>query len=149
MIYDQERDFKDVCARDEVLMAREYLLGSLGDYLGELRTCMSSKGLELVNKQYRIARKSMPTGKNPNPDPLGPCNDGCTIPFELGIPCCRKIYEKLSPATAFTKWEIQPRWRLRESVSQDPYRRILDPKIATALRRRPKNTKQIVPGICP
>lgn len=38
MIHDQERDFKDACTRNEVLTAREYLLGSLGDYLGELRT---------------------------------------------------------------------------------------------------------------
>jgi hypothetical protein len=37
-------------------------------------------------------------------------------------------------------------WRLRDSSSQDPYRRILDPRIATALRGRPKNTAQPVPS---
>jgi hypothetical protein len=45
----------------------------------------------------------------------------------------------------FTKWEVHPRWRLREVASQDPYRRILEPKVATALRGRPKNTTQAVP----
>ncbi|KJK84928.1 hypothetical protein H633G_11250 [Metarhizium anisopliae BRIP 53284] len=144
MMHDQERDFKDACAQDEVLTAREYL-GSVGDYLGELRTITSSKGLGLVNKQYRIARKFMPTGKNPRPSPLGDCSDDCTVSTELGIPCYHKIYAKLASATPFTKWEIHPRWRLRNSISQDPYSRILDPKIATTLRGRPKNTKQVVP----
>ncbi|KAF5249448.1 hypothetical protein FOXYS1_15022, partial [Fusarium oxysporum] len=52
---------------------------------------------------------------------------------------------RLGSATSFTKWEIHPRWRLRESSAQDPYRRILDPKIATALRGRPRNIAQVVP----
>lgn len=59
MAKDQERDFKDACAQDEVLTAREYL-GSSGDHLGELRTVISSKGPGLINKQYRIARKARP-----------------------------------------------------------------------------------------
>jgi hypothetical protein len=144
MIHDQERDFKDACAQDEVLTAREYL-GSIGDYLGELQTIISSKGLRLVNMQYRIARKFMPTGKNPRPSPMGNCGDDCTVSIELGIPCYHKVYAKLASATPFTKWEMHPRWRLRQSTSQDPYQRILDPKIATMLRGRPKNTKQVVP----
>ncbi|KAJ4218360.1 hypothetical protein NW757_014596, partial [Fusarium falciforme] len=64
MMKDQERDFNDACAADEVLTAREYI-GSSSEYLGELRTAISSKGLGLINKQYRLARKAMPTGKNP------------------------------------------------------------------------------------
>jgi hypothetical protein len=67
---DQERDFNDACAADEVLTAREYI-GSSSEYLGELRTAISSKGLGLINKQYCLARKAMPTGKNPFPEPLG------------------------------------------------------------------------------
>jgi hypothetical protein len=144
MVHDQERAFTDACGQDDVLTAPQYL-GSIGNYLGELRTTMSSKGLGLINKQYCIARKFLPTGKNPFPDSIGPCDDDCTVSVELGIPCYHKIYAKLDSATPFTKWEVHPRWRLRESVSQDPYRRILDPKIATALRGRPKNIAQAVP----
>ena len=144
MIHDQERSFKDACGQDDVLTAPQYL-GSIGNYLGELRATMSSKGLGLINKQYRIARKFLPTGKTPFPEPIGPCDDDCTVSIELGIPCYHKIYAKLDSSTHFTKWEVHPRWRLRESVSQDPYRRILDPKIASALRGRPKNTAQPVP----
>ncbi|KAH6881052.1 hypothetical protein B0T10DRAFT_411223 [Thelonectria olida] len=145
MMKDQERDFNDACAADEVLTAREYM-GSSSEYLGELRIAISSKGLGLINKQYRLARKAMPTGKNPFPKPLGDCNDDCSVSVELGIPCCHKVYSKLGSATPFTKWEVHPRWRLRKPSSQDPYRRILDPKIATALRGRPKNTTQAVPA---
>ena len=36
--------FKDSCGQDDVLTAPQYI-GSIGDYLGELRTIMSSKGL--------------------------------------------------------------------------------------------------------
>ena len=145
MIRDQERDFKDACAQDEVLTAHEYL-GPSGDYLGELRTVVSSKGLRLIHRQYRIARKAMPTGKDPFPEPLPDCSDDCSVSIELGIPCCHKVHAKLGSATAFTKYEVHPHWRLRESSSQDPYRRILDPKIATTLRGRPKNTSQPVPA---
>jgi hypothetical protein len=144
MIHDQERAFTDACGQDDVLTAPQYL-GSIGNYLGELRTTISSKGLGLINKQYRIARKFLPTGKNPFPDSIGPCDDDCTVSIELGIPCYHKVYAKLDSATPFTKWEVHTRWRLRESVSEDPYRRILDPKVATALRGRPKNTAQAVP----
>jgi MULE transposase domain/FAR1 DNA-binding domain len=144
MIKDQERDFAHACAEDEVLTAREYL-GSNSEYLGELRTAISSKSLGLITKQYRLARKAMPTGKNPFPDPLGDCSEDCSVSAELGIPCCHKIYSKIVAGTPFTKWDVHPRWRLRESTSRDPYQRILDPKIATALRGRPKNTTQAVP----
>jgi hypothetical protein len=88
----------------------------------------------------------MPTGKNPFPDPLGDCGEDCSVSAELGIPCCHKIYLKIGSGTPFTKWDVHPRWRLRESASRDPYRRILDPKIATALRGRPKNTIQAIPA---
>src|SRR5699024_9716941 len=37
------------------------------------------------------------------------------------------------------------RWHLRQPSSRNPYRRILDPKIATSLRGRPKNATQPVP----
>jgi hypothetical protein len=145
MIHDQERTFTDACGQDDVLTAAQFL-GSIGSYLGELRTTMSSKGLGLINKQYCIARKFLPTGKNPFPDSIGACDDDCTVSIELGIPCYHKVYAKLDSDTPFTKWEVHPRWRLRESGSQDPYRRILDPKVATALRGRPKNTVQAVPA---
>ncbi|KAH7460217.1 hypothetical protein FOMA001_g19619 [Fusarium oxysporum f. sp. matthiolae] len=144
MIRDQERDFTHASAEDEVLTAREYLSLS-SEYLGELRTSISSKSLGLITKQYRLARKAMPTGKNPFPDSLGDCSEDCSVSAELGIPCCHKIYSKIGSGTPFTKWDVYPRWRLRESASRDPYRRILDPKIATALRGRPKNTAQAVP----
>jgi hypothetical protein len=142
---DQERDFNDACAADEVPTTREYM-GSSSEYLGELRAAISSKGLGLINKRYRLVCKAMPTGKNPFPKPLGDCNDGCSVSVELGIPCCHKVYLKLGSATPFTKREVHPRWRLREPSSQDPCRRILDPKIATALRGRPQNTTQAVPA---
>jgi hypothetical protein len=145
MMKDQERDFKDACAQDEVLTAREYL-GSTGDYLGDLPTVISSKALGLINKQYRIARKAMPTGKNPFPEPLSDCNDDCSVSVELGVPCCHKVYAKLGSAASLTRYEVHPHWRLRESSSQDPYRRFLDPRIANALRGRPKNTPQPVPS---
>ncbi|KAI8404297.1 hypothetical protein FOFC_15792 [Fusarium oxysporum] len=145
MIKDQERDFNDACAADEVLTAREYM-GSSSEYLGELRTALSSKGLGLITKQYRLAKKAMPTGKNPFPDPLGDCGEECSVSTELGIPCCHKVYSKLVSGMPFTRWEVHPRWRLREPSSQDPYRRILDPRIVTALRGRPKNTTQAVPA---
>ncbi|OAQ60824.1 mutator-like element [Purpureocillium lilacinum] len=79
---DQERDFNDALAADEVLTAREYI-GPSAEYLGELRTAISSKGLELIKKQYRLARKAMPTGKNPFPEPLGDCDDDCSVSVEL------------------------------------------------------------------
>jgi hypothetical protein len=145
MLHDQERDFKDACGNDEVLRDREFL-GSSSDYLGELRSLASLKCLKLINSQYRQARKALPTGKNPNPRPLDPCTDECSVSTELGIPCYHTIHSRVCSTKAFTKWDIHPRWRLRETSSRDPYRKILDPKIATSLRGRPKNTKQGVPA---
>ena len=95
--------------------------------------------------QYRLACRVMPTGRNPFPQPPGDCGDDCSVSIELGIPCWHRIYTKLACAEPFTKWEVHPRWRLREA-SQNIYRRILDPKIATALRGRPTNTAQPIPS---
>ncbi len=145
MMRDQERDFRHACAEDEVLTSREHI-GSSSEYLGDLPLTVSFKGLRLISKQYRLAMKTMPTGRNPLPTRLANCDDNCSVSVELGIPCCHKIYSKLLSGTRFTKWDVHPRWHLRESSSQDPYRRILDPKIATALRGRPKNDAQIIPG---
>ncbi|OAQ58573.1 mutator-like element [Purpureocillium lilacinum] len=102
MMRDQERDFKDACAADEVLTARDYI-GSSSEYLGELRTTLSSKGLGLIKKQYLLARKAMPTSKHPFPEPLGDCDDDCSVSTELGIPCCHKIYLRLGSGRPFTK----------------------------------------------
>jgi hypothetical protein len=88
----------------------------------------------------------MPSAKNPNPRPLNPCTEECSVSTEFGIPCCHTIHLRVCTGEPFTKWDIHPRWRLRETSSQDPYRRILDPKITTSLRGRPKNTKQGVPA---
>ncbi|KPA39292.1 mule transposase protein [Fusarium langsethiae] len=145
MMRDQERDFTHASAEDEVLTSHNYI-GSSSEYLGELRTVISAKALGLITKQYRLARKAMPTGKNPNPSPLGACDDNCSVSIELGIPCYHAVFQKLGSATSFTKWEVHQRWRLRESTSRDPYRHILDPKIVTSLRGRPKNTTQAVPA---
>ncbi|KAK2778405.1 mutator-like element [Colletotrichum kahawae] len=144
MIGDQKQSFVQACAQDEVLASREYSR-SRSEYLSDLRTMLSSKALGLIVKQYLLAKKALPTGRNPKPVPLGDCMDDCSVSVEYGIPCCHKIYEKLVDSGSFSKWEVHPRWRLRETTSQDPYRRILDPKIAGALRGRPKNTAEVVP----
>ncbi|PWI64240.1 hypothetical protein PCL_11360 [Purpureocillium lilacinum] len=145
MIRDQERDFGDACAADDVLTAREYL-GSSSEYLGDLRRTILSKGLGLITRQYLLARKAMPTRKNPFPASLGSCGEDCSVPVELGAPCCNMIYSKIGSGTPFTKWDVHPRWHIRASPSRDPYRRILHPKIAITLRGRPKNTPQAVPA---
>ncbi|KAH8661812.1 hypothetical protein BGZ61DRAFT_368721 [Ilyonectria robusta] len=145
MMRDQERNFLDKCAADEVLTARD-LTGPSSEYLGELRIMISSKGLSLIQRQYRIARKAMPTARNPFPTPLQDCGSNCYISTELGIPCSHTIYEKLGSGIQFTKWEVHPHWRLRESSSKDPYRRILDPKITLSLRGRSRNTPQAMPS---
>jgi hypothetical protein len=145
MLHDQERDFKDACGQDEVLRDRDFL-NSNSSWLGELQSLASSKCLKLIKTQYREARKAMPSAKNPNPRPLNPCTEECSVSTEFGIPCCHTIHPRVCTGEPFTKWDIHPRWRLRETSSQDPYRRILDPKIATSLRGRPKNTKQGVPA---
>jgi hypothetical protein len=143
MIKDQSQDFIDGCASDEVLTAPEYLRPS-AEYLGELRTLVSSKCLALITAQYRLAKKAMPTAKNPFPAALGDCV--CSVPVELGIPCYHSIYIKLTSGTSFTKQEVHPHWRIRESSSSNPYRRIIDPRIIISLRGRPRNTVLPLPS---
>ena len=87
--------------------------------MGELRTVISSNGIGLINIQYRIARKAMPTGKNPVLGTLPECNDGCSVSIELEVSCCHMTYLELGSATAFTRWEVPPRWRLREPSPRD------------------------------
>lgn len=145
MLSDQERDFAHASAGDEVLTDRRYL-GSSSEYLGDLRTTISSKAIGLIARQHRTAEKAMSTRNDPPPVHLGECDEDCSVSVELGIPCCHKIYAKMDEGTHFTKWDVHPRWHLRESASRDRYRRILDPKITTALRGRPKNTSQTVPA---
>lgn len=67
MIQDQERDFLDACASDEVLSRRAYI-GLSSEFLGELRA-VASKSLDLINTQYRIACRAMPTGRKTGPKP--------------------------------------------------------------------------------
>ncbi|OAQ58403.1 transposase [Purpureocillium lilacinum] len=114
-------------------------------YLGELRTVMSEPGLKLVTKEHRRALRSIPSRSRPWPEPIGDCNEACSVSWQLGIPCSHTIYNKLEAGTPLTKWDVHPRWHLREPISHNPYRRILDPKIATCLRGRPKNAAQTVP----
>jgi hypothetical protein len=144
MLGDQERDFIEACAQDEVLTPREFL-GRGAEYLGELPMVISRKGLRLVASQHRFATKAMPKGTRPWPAPMGLCDDNCSVSLELGIPCCHTILLRLESNTPFTKWDIHPRWHLRASTLPDPYRRILDPNIAISLRGRPKNTAQAAP----
>ncbi|KAG6979110.1 PKS-NRPS hybrid synthetase [Fusarium oxysporum f. sp. conglutinans] len=99
MLRDQRQDFVDACANDEVLTAPEYHRLST-DYLGELRTLVSSKCLALITTQYRLAKKAMPTGNRPFPPPLN--SFVCSVPTELGIPCYHTIYDKISSGTSFT-----------------------------------------------
>ncbi|KAL6402743.1 hypothetical protein AUP68_14079 [Ilyonectria robusta] len=100
----------------------------------------------LTHLEHRKALKGIPSPANPWPDAIRSCDDDCTVPIELGIPCYHTIYGKLITATPLTKWDIHPRWHLREPVSEDVHRRILDPKIATNLRGRPKNDPQPIPA---
>lgn len=143
MLGDQEQDFSDNCAQDEVLTARAYS-GPGSEYLGELRMVMSQPGLSLVAKEYRHAARSIPSRSCPWPEPIGVCNDDCSVSWQLGIPCRHTLHNKLETGTS-TKWDVHPRWHLRQPTSRNPYRRILDPKIATSLRGRPKNAAQHVP----
>ncbi|KAL9561323.1 hypothetical protein ACKAV7_014678 [Fusarium commune] len=145
MLEDQEREFRQACAQDEVLTAREHV-GRGSEYLGELPRMVSQKALSLITREHRKALKGIPTAENPWPDAIASCNDDCTVPIELGIPCYHTIYRKLITATPPTKWDNHPWWHLREPVSEDVHRRILDLKIATNLRGRPKNNPQPIPA---
>ncbi|OWT42453.1 transposase [Pochonia chlamydosporia 170] len=144
MLADQQQDFLDNCSQDEVLTARAYS-GPGSEYLGELRMVMSQPGLSLLAREHRHAVKSIPSRSCPWPEPIGKCNEDCTVSWQLGIPCSHTIYNKLEAGTFLTKWDVHPRWHLREPTSRNPYRRILDPKVATSLRGRPKNATQPVP----
>ncbi|KID97315.1 transposase, partial [Metarhizium majus ARSEF 297] len=145
MLEDQEREFRQACAQDKVLIAREHIRHG-SEYLGELPYIVSKKALALIIREHRKALKSIPSSSKPWPDNIRTCNDECNVSFELGVPCHHTIYVKLTAATPLTKWDIHPRWHLREPVSRDVYRRILDPRIATSLRGRPKNNPQQVPA---
>ncbi|KJZ68513.1 hypothetical protein HIM_12097 [Hirsutella minnesotensis 3608] len=144
MLGDQERDFIDNCSQDEVLTSRTYS-GPGSEYLGELRTAMSEPGLKLIAKEHRQALRSIPSRSRPWPEPIGNCNEDCSISWQLGIPCCHTIYNKLEAGIHLTTWDVHPRWHLREPTSHNPYSRILDPKIAACLRGRPRNATQPVP----
>ena len=128
MLEDQERDFLHACAQDEVLTGRQYC-GQGSEYLGELPSVVSHKCLALITREYRNAMKAMPSKTHPWPEPIGSCNKDCTVSTELGIPCRHLIYTNLETSTPFTKWDVHPRWHLRQSGSTDPYRRILNPRL--------------------
>jgi hypothetical protein len=106
---------------------------------------ISEKRLRLIAKKHNKAWKIIPTVFNPNPNPLGPCDDSCTILWELGIPCYHIILTLLESNQQLIKRGVYSRWYLRKP-SSDPYRKILDPKIVTCLSGRPKNTAQPVPA---
>lgn len=106
---------------------------------------MSQPGLSLVAEEYRHAVRFIPSRSCPWPEPIGICNDDCSISWQLGIPCRHTLHNKLETGTSLTKWDVHPRWHLRQPTSRNPYRRILDPKIATNLRGRPKNAAQHIP----
>jgi hypothetical protein len=145
MLNDQERDFRQACANDGVLTRPEHI-GRGAEYLGELPQVISQKALGLITHEYRRALKAIPTASNLRPQTLGACTDDCSVSIELGIPCRHRILSKLEDNTSLAKWDVHPRWHLRQSTSTDPYRRILDPKVATSLRGRPKNTTIPVPS---
>ncbi|OAQ58993.1 transposase [Pochonia chlamydosporia 170] len=138
MLEDQEREFRQACAQDEVLTAREHV-GRGSEYLGELPQTVSQKALSYITRERRKPLKGIPNPKNPWPNAIGPCGGSCTVSIELGVPCYHAIYRKLINATRLTKWDVHPRWHLQEPQSDDVYRRILDPKVATSLRGRPRN----------
>lgn len=144
MLVDQERDFTDACAQDEVLTAREYY-GPSAEYLGELRFIASSKALRLITQERRKMLASIPTRQNPHPTQLGLCGEECSISIELGIPCCHTLYLKMEEGTVLSKWEIHHWWHLRDSSEGNPYQRILDPKIVQSRRGHPRNDAQALP----
>ncbi|KJZ69738.1 hypothetical protein HIM_10878 [Hirsutella minnesotensis 3608] len=94
MLGDQERDFIDNYSQDEVLTSRTYS-GPGSEYLGELRPVMSEPGLKFIAKEHRQALRSIPSRSRPWPEPIGDCNEDCSVSWQLGIPCCHTIYNKL------------------------------------------------------
>ncbi|KAM4061718.1 MULE transposase [Hirsutella rhossiliensis] len=57
MVGDQERDFVDNCAEDEVLTTRTHSNPG-SEYLGELRITASLRGLNLIAREHRYALKA-------------------------------------------------------------------------------------------
>jgi hypothetical protein len=145
MIADQQKSFEQACANNEVLTAPEYR-GPKTEYLGKLPMQISFKGLQYIAKEHTKAQQAIPTGSNPQPRSLGPCGETCTTSWELGIPCCHTILKKRESNTPLTKRDVHQHWYIQESTSADPYRRILDPRITTSLRGRPRNTEQPPPA---
>ncbi|KAK7419446.1 hypothetical protein QQZ08_010864 [Neonectria magnoliae] len=94
MLEDQEREFRQACAQDEVLTAREHL-GHGSEYLGELPQVVSQKALSLITREHRKALKGIPSPANRWPDAIGTCNGDCNVSIELGIPTRGGIYESL------------------------------------------------------
>ena len=84
MLSDQERDFIDACAQDEVLTSGTYS-GPGSEYLGELRTVISESGLRLITKQHRRALRSIPSRSRPWPEPIEECNGDCSVSWQLGL----------------------------------------------------------------
>ncbi|KAH6866208.1 hypothetical protein B0T10DRAFT_534355 [Thelonectria olida] len=74
----KERDFIHAYTKDKVLTFYNYIGLSL-EYLGKLRIVILVKALGLIIKQYRLVRKVILIGKNPNPSPLGAYNNNYSI----------------------------------------------------------------------
>jgi hypothetical protein len=90
----------------------------------------------------------IPTKRNIHPKPISTCDTYCTISTELGIPYCHTFCAKMEENVALKLWNVHHYWHLNASTTiNDPYRQILDPKIATSRRGRPRNQPQAVSGI--
>ena len=141
MLANQEKTFVDRCAQNEILTYRNYC-GKDNEYLGDLCDQFLSIGLEHITRERRKMMTHIPSGQNACPTSLGACDSDYTVSYELGVPYQHTLYEKLQQGMRLTKWDVHPRWHLRESTSRDPYRRILDPKIVAVRRGRPRNNAQ-------
>jgi hypothetical protein len=147
MLADQERDFTERCTLDKMHILQEYY-GPSFDYMRHLRTTVSSKALGFIVKQQRKMLASIPTKRNIHPKPISTCDTHCTISTELGIPYYHTLYAKIKENVPLKLWDVHHHWHLNASTTiNDPYRQILDPKIATSRRRRPRNQPQAVSGI--
>jgi hypothetical protein len=102
MLADQERNFKDACAQNEVLVTREYYRPNF-EYLREIRIIVSSKALNLIAQEQRKMLASISSANNLRPIQLGSCRRDYSISTELGIPYCHTLYSKMEEAKAFTK----------------------------------------------
>jgi hypothetical protein len=147
MLADQERDFTERCALDEVHILQEYY-GPSFNYMRHLRTTVSSKALEFIVEQQRKMLAFIPIKRNIHPKPIGTCDTHYTISTELGIPCCYTFCAKIKENVPLKLWDVHHYWHLNASTTiNDPYRQILNPKIATSRRGRPRNQPQAVSGI--